>query len=66
MITQIAINQIQKEIIQAISELTIKRENENNNNKKININAFSISKHIKRDYKTVKTHLKKLKELVCS
>ena len=62
----IALTTIQQEIIKAISELTIKREEEKNNNKKTNINAFSISKHIKRDYKTVKTHLKKLKELVCS
>lgn len=62
----ITISIIQAEIIQAISELTIKREEETNNNKKISINAFSISNHIKRDYKTVRKHLKKLKELVCS
>ncbi len=61
----IILSKIQIEILSAISELTIKRENENNNNKKTNINAFSISKHINRDYKTVKSHLKKLKEHLC-
>jgi hypothetical protein len=66
MILQITLTKLQHEILVAVSELIIKREEEKNNNKKTQINAFSISKHIKRDYKTVKSHLKKLKESICN
>ncbi|RXJ86350.1 hypothetical protein CRV00_15040 [Malaciobacter molluscorum] len=59
------LTKIQHEIIVAISDLICIRESEPNNNKKTNINAFKISKHIKRDYKTVRTNLKKLKEISC-
>ncbi|ADG93350.1 hypothetical protein Arnit_1696 [Arcobacter nitrofigilis DSM 7299] len=59
------LTKIQHEIIVAISELIYIRESEPNNNKKTNINAFKISKHINRDYKTVRTNLKKLKEIRC-
>jgi F0F1-type ATP synthase assembly protein I len=64
MLLQITLTKLQAEIIKAISDLTIERENEPNNNKKTNINAFKISKYINRDYKTVKKHLKNLKELL--
>ena len=59
------LTKIQHEIIVAISELIYIRESEPNNNKKTNINAFKISKHINRDYKTVRANLKKLKEIRC-
>lgn len=63
---QIVITQLQAEILGAISDLTIKRDEEVNNNKKTTINAYSISKHINREYKAVKRNLIKLKEKVCS
>lgn len=59
------LTKVQHEIIIAISELIEIRENEPNNNKKTNINAFKISNHINRSYNTVRTNLKKLKELKC-
>ena len=60
----ININKIQYEIIKGILDLFQIRKQENSTNKKTNINAFKISKHINRDYKAVKRQISNLKESI--
>lgn len=55
----------QQTIFKSIFELIEDRKKESNNNKKINVNSFSISKKCGKDYKTVKQNLTKLKEKIC-
>ena len=59
----IKINPIEYQILKAIGELILKREEENNVNKKTSINAHSVSKIVGCKFETAKKHLKKLKDL---
>jgi hypothetical protein len=59
----IKIKPIEYEILKAIGILTLKREEENNVNKKININSYSVAKCCGLDSRTTKKYLKKLKDL---
>lgn len=59
---QINITNTEYKIIQAFLELTEIRKQEIPINKRTNINAFSISKHIGKSYNTVKNNLIKLNE----
>lgn len=59
---QISITNTEYQIIQAFLELTEVRKQEVSINKKTNINAFSISKHIGKSYNTVKNNLTNLKQ----
>ena len=60
--TRIYFNQYEIIIIKSISNLIDKRRNEESIRKKININAFSISKDTGLSYDTVKKYLNKLKD----
>lgn len=62
MVLKITANQ--SKILIAINDLLDDRKNEDNNNKKINVNAHSISKKTNLDYKTVKSNLNIIKEKV--
>ena len=57
------ISQIEYEILKAIGNLILNREEEKNNNKKTTINAYSVSKISGCSYPTTKKYLKKLKDL---
>lgn len=59
----IKLTPVQHQILKAISELILKREEENNVNKKTSINAHSVSKIVGCKFETAKKHLKKLKDL---
>lgn len=61
--TRIYFNQYEIIIIKSISNLIDKRKNEESIRKKININAFSISKDTGLSYDTVKKYLNKLKDI---
>ena len=61
--TRIYFNQYEITIIKSISNLIDKRRNEESIRKKININAFSISKDTGLSYDTVKKYLNKLKDI---
>ncbi len=61
--TRIYFNQYEIIIIKSISNLIDKRRNEESIRKKININAFSISKDTGLSYDTVKKYLNKLKDI---
>ena len=60
---RIYFNQYEIIIIKSISNLIDKRRNEESIRKKININAFSISKDTGLSYDTVKKYLNKLKDI---
>lgn len=57
------INPTEYEIIKAIGNLILMREEEENNHKKIDINAHSVSRFTGRSYITTKKYLKKFKDL---
>ena len=57
------VNPIEYDILKAIGNLILMREEEDNNNKKIDINAHSVSCFTGRSYVTTKKYLKKLKDL---
>lgn len=59
---QIEITVTEFKIIQAFLELTEIRKQEVSINKRTNINAFSISKHIGKSYNTVKNNLTNLQK----
>jgi len=59
----IRINPIEHQILKAIGELILKREGENNVNKRITINSYSVAKCCGLDSRTTKKYLKKLKDL---
>ena len=59
----LSVNSIEYEILKAIGNLILMREEEDNNNKKIDINAHSVSCFTGRSYVTTKKYLKKLKDL---
>lgn len=59
----IKVSNVQLNILKAISNLILMREEEENNHKTININSCSVSRLTGHDYKTCKTNLKKLKDL---
>ena len=61
--TRIYFNQYEITIIKSISNLIDKRRNEESIRKKININAFSISKDTGLSYDTVKKYLNRLKDI---
>ena len=61
--TRIYFNQYEIIIIKSISNLIDKRRNEESIRKKININAFSISKDTGLSYDTVKKYLNKFKDI---
>ena len=56
-------NHIEYDILKAIGNLILMREEEDNNNKKIDISAHSVSCFTGRSYVTTKKYLKKLKDL---
>lgn len=58
----LTVSPIEYEIIKAIGSLTLMREEEENNNKKIDINPYSIARFTGRSYNTTKKYLKKLKD----
>ncbi len=57
------VNLTEYEILKAIGNLILMREEEENNHKKIDINAHSVASFTGRSYKTTKKYLKKFKDL---
>jgi hypothetical protein len=57
------LNPIQYDLIKAVSNLILLREEEHSNHKKISINASSIARISGRSYVATKKYLKSLKDL---